>query len=86
VVLVQEAALLQNNNLDSFFNEKGEKVWRKALEKLVLFAYYWAMGSVVEFESMPRFERFLSEIFPADILNVKIGNCFFSFSAASNQQ
>ena len=43
-------------NLD-VLDERGPVFTRKSIEKLVMFSYYWAFGSMLTVEYLPRFER-----------------------------
>ncbi len=58
--------MMTEKNLD-VLDERGLQFAKKTLERLVMFSYYWAIGTMVEFESVPRFERQMSDIFPSDI-------------------
>ncbi len=53
---VIKSVLKSEKNLD-VLEERGELWGKKALEKLVMFSYYWGVGTLIEFESIPRFER-----------------------------
>lgn len=76
IAKIAKVIILTEKNLD-VLDERGENWSRKALEKLVMFSYYWALGTMVQFESMSRFERQMGDIFPSDIYDPRVAQLFY---------
>lgn len=56
------------------------ETWKKALEKLCVFAYSWSIGANLTEDSKSRLDKSLSESFSADSLKSPIANFSLSFS------
>lgn len=54
VKIIKVVILEEIPNFD-IFDERGEKWTQKALERLVLYAFYWSIGQNIKQESMQRF-------------------------------
>lgn len=69
--------LIQSEKNLDVLDERGESWSKRAFEKLVMFAYYWGVGTMVKFESMPRFERQMGDIFPSGVFEPRVSQLYF---------
>lgn len=54
--IIKSVLDFEKPNLE-ILEERGEKWTQKALERLVMYAYFWGIGTTIKEESFSRFER-----------------------------
>ena len=59
--------------------------WRKSVDKILIFAFFWSVSTIMPHNNFGRFERYLWDIFSLEPVKGTLSNFFYTLNKTGSE-